>query len=374
MERKTLYDWEKTPEWSGCFDIDAQCDIGYRLYNIKKTPHCSNHYAETAPNSVCSDCFCLNDSGNCSLDPDNSVNLLKSFNPNQRDSDHNFKDVYIYDIQPYQRGDFVRILNPFLKLKSLEDRTEGSTCRSIESSPCLDDFLGDDCWNKIADENITIKASIIDIIEGDVLSKTGCNDHYLTQPIADDKDHYDWTRYHLYENGILVYEKDQRLNERDYGDLVGLNKAETADKYGDEQVLIWRRSYAIPPPELDINDDRHPRFDSLYSKVDPKDLPASECLKDTVDRFIPYWDEFIRPDVKNGKRVLIVAHGNSLRALVKYIDKISDNDILKLNIPTGTPLVYNLDGSLKPIKKYYLGDEHAISKKISAVANQGKSN
>ena len=165
-----------------------------------------------------------------------------------------------------------------------------------------------------------------------------------------------------------------KLNERHYGALQGLNKAETADKYGDEQVLIWRRSYAIPPPELDKNDDRHPRFDPLYSKVDPKDLPASECLKDTVDRFIPYWDEFIRPDVKNGKRVLIVAHGNSLRALVKYIDKISDNDILKLNIPTGTPLVYNLDGSLKPIKKYYLGDEHAISKKISAVANQGKSN
>ena len=130
-----------------------------------------------------------------------------------------------------------------------------------------------------------------------------------------------------------------KLNERHYGALQGLNKAETADKYGDEQVLIWRRSYAIPPPELDINDDRHPRFDSLYSKVDPKDLPASECLKDTVDRFIPYWDEFIRPDVKNGKRVLIVAHGNSLRALVKYIDKISDNDILKLNIPTGIPCI-----------------------------------
>ena len=118
-----------------------------------------------------------------------------------------------------------------------------------------------------------------------------------------------------------------KLNERHYGALQGLNKAETADKYGDEQVLIWRRSYAIPPPELDINDDRHPRFDSLYSKVDPKDLPASECLKDTVDRFIPYWDEFIRPDVKNGKRVLIVAHGNSLRALVKYIDKIDDKAI-----------------------------------------------
>ena len=165
-----------------------------------------------------------------------------------------------------------------------------------------------------------------------------------------------------------------KLNERHYGALQGLNKAETADKYGDEQVLIWRRSYAIPPPELDINDDRHPRFDSLYSKVDPKDLPASECLKDTVDRFIPYWDEFIKPNVKNGKRVLIVAHGNSLRALVKCLDGISDNDILKLNIPTGIPLVYNLDGSLKPIKKYYLGDEHAISKKISAVANQGKSN
>ena len=165
-----------------------------------------------------------------------------------------------------------------------------------------------------------------------------------------------------------------KLNERHYGALQGLNKAETADKYGDEQVLIWRRSYAIPPPELNINDDRHPRFDSLYRTVDPEDLPASECLKDTVDRFIPYWDEFIKPDVTDGKRVLIVAHGNSLRALVKYLDKISDNDILKLNIPTGIPLVYDLDKNLQPIKKYYLGDEDAINKKISAVANQGKSN
>ena len=151
-----------------------------------------------------------------------------------------------------------------------------------------------------------------------------------------------------------------KLNERHYGALQGLNKAETADKYGDEQVLIWRRSYAIPPPELDIDDDRHPRFDSLYSKIDPKYLPASECLKDTVDRFIPYWDEFIKPNVKNGKRVLIVAHGNSLRALVKYLDGISDDDILKLNIPTGIPLVYNLDKSLTPIKKYYLGDNFKL--------------
>ena len=165
---------------------------------------------------------------------------------------------------------------------------------------------------------------------------------------------------------------DWRLNERHYGGLQGLNKAETAEKHGDEQVLIWRRSYDIPPPELYYNDERHPRFDKLYSEIATDLLPNSESLKDTVKRFMPYWFDVIEPEVEEGKRVLIVAHGNSLRALVKYLDQISDKDILKLNIPTGVPLVYELDEDLKPIKSYFLGDQDEISKKADAVAAQGK--
>ena len=165
---------------------------------------------------------------------------------------------------------------------------------------------------------------------------------------------------------------DWRLNERHYGGLQGLNKAETAEKHGDEQVLIWRRSYDIPPPALDYNDERHPRFDKLYSEIATDLLPNSESLKDTVKRFMPYWFDVIEPEVEEGKRVLIVAHGNSLRALVKYLDQISDKDILKLNIPTGVPLVYELDEDLKPIKSYFLGDPDEILKKADAVAAQGR--
>ena len=165
---------------------------------------------------------------------------------------------------------------------------------------------------------------------------------------------------------------DWRLNERHYGGLQGLNKAETAEKHGDEQVLIWRRSYDIPPPKLDYNDERHPRFDKLYSEIATDLLPNSESLKDTVKRFMPYWFDVIKPEIEEGERVLIVAHGNSLRALVKYLDQISDKDILKLNIPTGVPLVYELDEDLKPIKSYFLGDQDEISKKADAVAAQGR--
>jgi 2,3-bisphosphoglycerate-dependent phosphoglycerate mutase len=174
------------------------------------------------------------------------------------------------------------------------------------------------------------------------------------------------------ENDILI-KYNWRLNERHYGALQGLNKAETAKKYSDEQVLIWRRSYSTPPPQLDADDEQHPRFDERYSDLDPNDLPASECLKDTVDRFLPYWHESIKPDIESGKRVFIVAHGNSLRALVKYLDTVSDEDIVGLNIPTGVPLVYELDESLKPIRNYYLGDQDAIAKKAAEVAAQGKS-
>ena len=167
--------------------------------------------------------------------------------------------------------------------------------------------------------------------------------------------------------------QDWRLNERHYGSLQGLNKSETAEKYGDDQVLIWRRSYDIKPPELDQDDDRHPRFDKKYENLDSNSLPSSECLKDTVERFLPYWEETISPNVKNGKKVMIVAHGNSLRALVKHLDKISDDKILGLNIPTGTPLVYELDEDLNPLKSYYLGNQDEINERINSVARQGKS-
>jgi len=163
-----------------------------------------------------------------------------------------------------------------------------------------------------------------------------------------------------------------RLNERHYGALQGLNKADTAAKYGDQQVLIWRRSYDTPPPELEKSDKRHPKFDPRYKDIDPKELPATESLKLTVDRFLPLWQKEIAPMIKQGKKVIIAAHGNSLRALVKHLDKMSEAEILELNIPTGVPLVYELDEKLKPIKHYYLGDQEAIAKAMNAVANQGK--
>ena len=172
-------------------------------------------------------------------------------------------------------------------------------------------------------------------------------------------------------NVPIIY--DWRLNERHYGALQGLNKTETAEKYGDEQVLIWRRSYSTPPPPLDIDDERHPRFDDRYGDLNENELPASECLKNTVDRFLPYWHETIAPSIQSGKKVLIVAHGNSLRALVKYLDDISDKEIVGLNIPTGVPLVYELDDQLSPMKHYYLGNQDAIAKKTAAVAAQAKS-
>jgi 2,3-bisphosphoglycerate-dependent phosphoglycerate mutase len=163
-----------------------------------------------------------------------------------------------------------------------------------------------------------------------------------------------------------------QLNERHYGALQGLNKAEMAAKFGEEQVKLWRRSYDTPPPPLELDDPRHPRHDPRYAGLSEKDLPRCECLKDTVNRMLPYWHSTIEPVVKSGKKVLIVAHGNSLRALVKYLDQISDDDIVSLNIPTGIPLVYELDASMKPLKSYYLADEETVKKAAEAVANQGK--
>lgn len=163
-----------------------------------------------------------------------------------------------------------------------------------------------------------------------------------------------------------------RLNERHYGALQGLNKAETAAKFGDAQVLAWRRSYDVPPPALAPDDARCPGNDPRYRGLAPNQVPLTECLKDTVARVLPYWNQAIAPDIRAGKRVLIAAHGNSIRALVKYLDKVSDEDIVGLNIPTGVPLVYELDDTLKPIRHYYLGDAAEVEKAMQAVANQGK--
>lgn len=162
-----------------------------------------------------------------------------------------------------------------------------------------------------------------------------------------------------------------QLNERHYGSLQGLNKAETAEKFGEAQVKVWRRSYDVPPPPLELSDERHPKFDRRYASLTPKQLPATESLKITLERVLPYWHSTLVPEIKSGTRVLIVAHGNSIRALVKYLDHVSEADITELNIPTGLPLVYELDKDLKPIRHYYLGDPEEAAKKAAAVANQG---
>jgi len=163
-----------------------------------------------------------------------------------------------------------------------------------------------------------------------------------------------------------------RLNERHYGALQGLNKAEMAEQHGEEQVKVWRRSYATPPPQLALDDERHPSRDRRYAHVDPNELPCSESLANTVERFLPYWHKTIAPDVAAGRRVLIAAHGNSLRALVKYLDDVSEEEIVGLNIPTGIPLVYELDETLNPIRHYYLGDPEAAAAAARAVANQAQ--
>ncbi len=163
-----------------------------------------------------------------------------------------------------------------------------------------------------------------------------------------------------------------RLNERHYGALQGLNKSETAAKFGEDQVKIWRRSYDVPPPPLEASDERYPGHEPRYRNLSPEELPLTECLKDTVARFLPYWEQTISTDVRDGKKVLIAAHGNSLRALIKYLDNVSEEDIINLNVPTGMPLVYELDENMKPLKSYYLGDPEKVKAAMDAVASQGK--
>ncbi len=170
----------------------------------------------------------------------------------------------------------------------------------------------------------------------------------------------------------LPVEKHWRLNERHYGALQGLNKAETAAKFGDEQVLVWRRSYETPPPRLASDDPRNAARDPRYAGLAASELPLTECLKDTVARVLPLWDGMIAPRIRAGERVLIAAHGNSLRALVKHLDNVSDDDIIGLNIPTAAPLVYELDDALRPLRHYYLGDEKEIAARVASVASQGK--
>ena len=181
-----------------------------------------------------------------------------------------------------------------------------------------------------------------------------------------------WTVLEEMDRMWIPVQHAWRLNERHYGALQGLNKAETAAKFGDEQVLVWRRAYDTPPPALEANDPRYEINDPRYAGLAAGECPRTECLKDTVARVLPFWNETIAPTIKSGKSVVVAAHGNSLRALIKYLDKVSDADIVGLNIPTAQPLVYELDAELKPIKSYYLGDAEAIKAAMQAVANQGK--
>ena len=184
-----------------------------------------------------------------------------------------------------------------------------------------------------------------------------------------------WTLWHTLDQmdrTWLPVLNDWRLNERHYGALQGLNKADTARQYGDEQVLVWRRSYDTPPPALASDDPRSERSDLRYARLAPGQVPLTECLKDTVDRVLPCWHERLAPAIRDGQRLLIAAHGNSIRALVKYLDGISDDDIVGLNIPNGIPLVYELDAKLRPIRRDYLGDPEAVAAAAAAVARQGK--
>ncbi|MCX6650713.1 MAG: 2,3-diphosphoglycerate-dependent phosphoglycerate mutase [Methanomassiliicoccales archaeon] len=174
------------------------------------------------------------------------------------------------------------------------------------------------------------------------------------------------------DHSWIPVHKSWRLNEKHYGALQGLNKSEMAKKYGEEQVLLWRRAYDVRPPVLELDDPRHPIHDRRYADMSEEDIPGTECLKDTVVRFVPYWKEQIVPELRNEKRIIIAAHGNSLRALVKYLDNVPDAEIVSRNIPTGVPLVYELDEDMRAVRSYYLGDQDAVRKAMDAVASQGK--
>ena len=237
---------------------------------------------------------------------------------------------------------------------------------------------GESTWNKEnrftgwTDVDLSEKGRIEAKKAGEVLKKEGFVFDVAYTSVLKRAIRTLWMTLDVMDQMWIPVQNSWRLNERHYGALQGLNKSETAAKYGDEQVLIWRRSYDVPPPALEKTDPRYPGNDPRYKSLTPKELPLTECLKDTVERFLPYWHETIAPAVQSGKRVIIAAHGNSLRALVKYLDNVSDEEIVGLNIPTGLPLIYELDDMLRPIKHYYLGDPEEVKKAMEAVAAQGK--
>jgi 2,3-bisphosphoglycerate-dependent phosphoglycerate mutase len=237
---------------------------------------------------------------------------------------------------------------------------------------------GESIWNKEnrftgwTDVDLSEKGILEAAKAGELLKKNGFTFDIVFQSVLKRAIRTTWLVLDQMDLMWLPVLNSWRLNERHYGALQGLNKSETANKYGEEQVHIWRRSYDIRPPALEKNDARYPGRDQKYKDLDPKDIPLTECLKDTVERFLPFWHKGIVPELKKGKRVLISAHGNSLRALVKYLDGISDEQILKLNIPTGIPLIYELREDLKPEKHYYLADPEELAKAIKAVEQQGK--
>ena len=237
---------------------------------------------------------------------------------------------------------------------------------------------GESTWNKLnlftgwTDVDLSEKGTQEAISAGLLLKEEGYTFDIAYTSTLKRAIHTLWHVLDGIDQDWLPVVKDYHLNERHYGALQGLNKSETAEKYGEEQVHLWRRSFDVAPPKLDPSDERNPALQSQYAGIDPADLPLSESLKDTIARVVPYYETTIVPDIKAGKKVLIAAHGNSLRALVKYLDDISDADIAGLNIPTGVPLVYELDDELHPITHYYLGDQEAIASKIDAVKNQDK--
>ncbi|MGJ7130576.1 2,3-diphosphoglycerate-dependent phosphoglycerate mutase [Morganella morganii] len=207
---------------------------------------------------------------------------------------------------------------------------------------------------------------------GQLLKKEGFSFDFAYTSVLKRAIHTLWNILDQVNQQWLPVEKSWKLNERHYGALQGLDKAETAAKYGDEQVKLWRRGFAITPPALEKSDERFPGHDPRYAKLAESELPATESLAITIDRVVPYWIDVIKPRVASGEKVIIAAHGNSLRALVKYLDNMSEDEILELNIPTAVPLVYEFDENMKPLRRYYLGDQDAIAAKAAAVANQGK--
>lgn len=237
---------------------------------------------------------------------------------------------------------------------------------------------GESVWNKDnlftgwADVDLSDNGKLEAIKAGELLKSNGFSFDIAFVSVLKRAIRTLWITLDVLDLMWIPVEHSWRLNERHYGALQGLNKAETAAKYGEEQVLIWRRSYDVCPPALSERDPRYPGTDPRYRRLTKSELPLSECLRDTVARFLPYWHQTIVPVVKSGKKTVITAHGNSLRALVKYLDGVSDQDIVALNIPTGMPLVYELDDQLKPLRHYYIGDAEVIAKATAAVAKQGR--